>query len=292
MKLSDSQRKTILQRIEKLFETTKARLLGRYFKGPHIIFEVLGQSDPLDSIEGLYTWALAMMYGAGIRPDQKTIENLAEITGNYFDSQKLKVKNHILNAILAAKDHKEAMASVKDHFDKASKYVEMLTGNETRSVIAYANREGIARVASDIGVSDPTIVFRGVVDDKICKYCKQMYHDPNNIRKPRPYKLSQLAHGYFKPKLWDGKTPFDGAHPNCRHTMTMVAPGFTFNEQGISDFKSFTHDYYSEYYSVHKSEEPTGERLIKAEQFMDYDEYLEWSQNLENPHQCHEGCNH
>lgn len=168
MKLSDSQRKIILQRIEKLFETTKARLLGRYFKGPHIIFEVLGQSDPLDSIEGLYTWALAMMYGAGIRPDQKTIENLAEITGNYFDSQKLKVKNHILNAILAAKDHKEAMASVKDHFDKASKYVEMLTGNETRSVIAYANREGIARVGSDIGVSDPTIVFRGVIDDKLC----------------------------------------------------------------------------------------------------------------------------
>lgn len=125
-----------------------------------------------------------------------------------------------------------------------------------------------------------------------CKYCKQMYHDPNNIRKPRPYKLSQLAHGYFKPKLWDGKTPFDGAHPNCRHTMTMVAPGFTFNEQGVSDFKSFTHDYYIEYYNIHKSEEPTGEPLIKAEQFMDYDEYLEWSQNLENPHKCHEGCNH
>lgn len=231
MDLTSSQRKLIFDQIEKIFETAKANLLGRHFQGPRIFFQVANKADPFHTIEGIYHYTLNMLYGAGATPDNKIVENLAEITGNYFDAQKLKVKNHILADVLKAKNPTEAVNMVKTHFDKAEKYVNMLVANETRITQAYASREGITKVASDIGVEDPTVIFLGVTDNKICKYCKSMYHDAKNIRMPKPYKLSQVREGYFKPKEHDGKTPHQAPlHPNCfdKETEVLTDSGWKF----------------------------------------------------------------
>ena len=297
MKLSAAQRELILKQIESIFETTKARLLGRFFKGPRIYFTLAAESDPLHTLEGLYNYTLNMMYGAGTEPkDEKVIENLSEVTGNYFDAQKLKVANHLLNEINDASSKKDILSIVAAHIDKASKYIDMLTENEMKITTAYATREGITQLAADLKINDPTVVFLGVVDQKVCKYCKSMYHNINNLYEPKPYKLSQVQQGYFKPKLWDGKTPFMNCHPRCRHVMSFVSPGFGFTPSGQPTYISSSYDYYKDFWSMRKTEEPVGENLNKSEHFMDYDEYLIWSQNHETDlakgHVCESGCKH
>lgn len=294
MKLSDLQRKIVLNRIEDLFEETKARFLGRFFKGPSLIFEVVKGTDPLHTIEGIYTYAMNMMFGSGIKPNEKHVEQLAEVTGNYLDAQKFKVKNHILADIAGAKNPNAAVAAVKQQFEKSGKYLDLLIGNEAKIVQAYASREGISHLAADIGVSDPTVVFLGVCDQKICKYCKKMYHTEGLIRKPKPYRLSQVNMSYFKPKEWDQKTPFISGHPRCRHSLSMVPPNFGYGADGIIDFLGFNYDYYTEYYKMHKSEE-LPENLQKTDDssiFMSYDEYLEWSAGHEADLDCGSGCRH
>lgn len=275
MKLTDAQRNLIIDRVESLFEGTKARLLGTMFKGPKLYFEVVRRADPLHTIEGLYNFTLKTMYGANAQPNQKNIEHLAEITGNYMDSQQLKIKNHILADVAKAKTPSEAIRSIRGHFEKAGKYVDLLVSNETRIVQTYASREGISKLSADIGVKDPTVVFLGVCDHKICKYCKSMYHDSASIRKPKPYKLSQVQEGYFKPKEWDGKTPHQSPlHPRCRHVMSFVPPNFGFNDAGVIEFRDFGYDYHKDYWKLKKAEELPPE-VAPMSNFVSYDEYLD-----------------
>lgn len=274
MDLSSEQREEILSAIDNLFEKAKANLLGRFFQGSRIFFQVARKADPLHTIEGIYHYTLNSLYGAGATSENpKIIENLAEITGNYFDSHKLKVKNHIIADLLKSKNHTEAIGSLKQHFSKAEKYIDMLVANETRIAVAYANREGISRIASDLGVEDPTVIFVGITDNKICKYCKNMYHDKKNINLPKPYKLSQIREGYFKPKEWDQKTPHQSPlHPHCRHVMSFVAPNTGYDQNGFPHFKHFGYDYYKEYWKLNKSEEPSN---IPMADFSDFEGYLD-----------------
>lgn len=292
MKLTDAQRKVIVDRIESLFENTKARLLGRLFKGPKVYFEVVRRADPLHTIEGIYNFTLKTLYGSTTEPDKKTVENLSEITSDYMDAQQLKIKNHILADVAKAKTPSEAIRSIRDHFDKAGRYVDMLVANETKIAQAYASREGITKLASDIGVKDPTVVFLGVCDHRICKYCKSMYHDSANLRKPKPYKLSQLTQGYFKPKEWDGKTPHEAPlHPSCRHVLVFVPPNMGYDNSGTIVFREFGYEYYKDYWKLKKDEEPTVS-LRKSDSFFSYDEYLEFNLEHEAEHIHGPECKH
>ena len=292
MKLSNQQRDLILDRIEALFEGTKARLLGKHFKGPRIMFEVARRTDPLHTIEGIYEYTLNMMYGVGAKPNIKTVENLAEVTGNYMDAQQLKIKNHILADVAKAKSPTEAMRTIRASFDKAGDYVDMLVSNETRIVQAYASREGITQVASDLGVKDPTVVFLGITDTRICKYCKQMYHDSANLQKPKPYKLSQVQEGYFKPKDWDGKSPHQAPlHPRCRHVMVYVPPNFGFTADGTITFVDFGYDYHKDYWKMKKAEEIPSENVPMPD-FFSYDEYLAFNIEHEKEHVHGPNCDH
>ncbi len=292
MKLTDAQRRLIIDRIESLFESTKASLLGKYFKGPKIHFEVVRRTDPLHTIEGLYTYTMKLLYGPDAKPRKENIKNLTEITGDYLDAQQLRVKNHILADVAKAKSPSEAIRSIRGHFEKAGAYVDLLVANEAHIVQAYASREGIQKLASDIKVKDPVVVFLGVCDHKICKYCKAMYHDSANLRMPKPYLLSQVREGYFKPKEWDGKTPHQSPlHPYCRHVMSFVPPNFGYDKTGTIVFKSIGYDYYSDYWGMKKSEELPSTAPAEPN-FVSYDEYLEMNIEHEKEHVHGPGCRH
>lgn len=292
MKLSDAQRRLILDRVESLFDTTKAGLLGKFFKGPKMYFDVVRRTDPLHTIEGIYTFTLKMLYGPEAKPKQSNIKNLAEITSNYIDAQEMKVKNHIIADVQKAKTPSEAIRLVRGHFEKAGEYLDLLVANEAHITQAYASREGITKLASDIGVDDPTVVFLGVTDHKICKYCKSMYHDRANLKMPKPYKLSQVREGYFKPKEWDGKTPHQvPLHPRCRHVMSFVPPNFGFNSAGVIVFKEIGYDFHKDYWSMKKAEELPPDVPPMAD-FISYDEYLEINLEHEKEHKHGPDCNH
>jgi hypothetical protein len=123
-----------------------------------------------------------------------------------------------------------------------------------------------------------------------------MYHDSSNLQMPKPYKLSQVREGYFKPKEWDGKTPHHAPlHPRCRHTMSFVPPNFGFTTSGQIEFKSFGYDYHKDYWGLKKAEElpPT---LAPEPDFFSYEAYLSMNIVHEMEHaelaKCGPGCNH
>ena len=228
MKLNNKQRRSILDSVEDLFQDFKARLLGRYFKDKHTIwFEVARHSNPLETIEGLFRYGIAMLYGPGADIDEDKIEKLAGITGNYIDAEKLKLVNRVSQRIDQADTPDELRSLLEEDFDKTTSYIETLTNTETRNVQSYAEQDGIIQVAASIGIEDPTVAKLGPLDGKTCKNCLYLWHDDQNPRKPKLYKMSELQGGYS-----DHKNPIPtllATHPNCftdRRTLVLTDKGW------------------------------------------------------------------
>jgi len=242
MKIKKRQKDTIIGAVDDIFFNMKARLLGRFFKGPKIYFEVVKAADPLETLEGIYRYTLHMIHGSGAEVNEDYIKDLAEITGNYIDAQRLKTQSHIFNDIASAVTAKEATEKIQESLDKAGSYIDMLVQTETRVTQAYAEKEGITQVAASLGVEDPTVCKLGVIDDKLCDNCKKLWHR-SNLRIPKLYKLSELKEGYNE----DHKNPvatLGPTHPHCRHVLTFIAPNFGFSKDGSITFKAFGYDAY------------------------------------------------
>lgn len=248
MKLSPAQRRAVLDNLDDIFYNLKARMLGKFFKGPKIYFEVVKRSNPLDTVEGIFNYTMKMLYGSHIEAPDDQVEALAEVTGNYLDEQRLKISNKVMSEIASADSPETALASIRESVDKISEHVDMLVANEARTAQAYAEREGITRVASSIGIEDPTVCKVGIIDDKMCPNCKKLWHTEKNINIPKVYKLSELKDGYMK----DHKNPYPTVgptHPHCRHSLTMVPPNFGFDSSGTVDWKGFGWDEYAHQHS-------------------------------------------
>lgn len=245
MELLESQKKQIEKIINDLFYNLKARLLGRFFSGPRIYFEVLGSVNPLDTLEGVYNYTYTMLYGPGAKPSKKRAKQLSQITGNYIEAERLKTINKIMMGIEKAKDFDEVKEEIDKYVGKATSYVKKLVNTEVRHVQANAEREGIEKLGASISVDDPTVCKLGVVDKKLCKCCKKLWHTEDNIHVPKVYKLSELKDGYNdnhkSPTATIGPT-----HPHCRHVLTMVPPNFGFTDKGVIQFKGFGYDVYAE----------------------------------------------
>src|SRR5690606_22089273 len=98
--------------------------------------------------------------------------------------------------------------------------------------------DAVVQVAAARGIQDPTVFFVGVLDEKTCKHCLAMYHCKSNPKIPRAIKFSQLRTGeYFRAKTWDGQTVYNAPlHPRCRHSKTLLIPGFGFDDNGRVQF--------------------------------------------------------
>lgn len=244
MKIKKKQRDDILGAIDDLFFKFKARLLGRFFKGPKIYFEAVKSTDPLETLEGVYNYTLHMIHGPGAEPDTEAVAELAEIAGNYIEAQRLKTQSYVLNDIAAATTANEAAKKIKSTLDKATQYIDTLAQTETRNMQAYAEKEGITRVAATVGVEDPTVCKLGVIDDKLCDNCKKLWHQ-KDLKTPKLYKLSELQEGYNQD--WKNPVPTLGpTHPHCRHVLTFIAPNFGFNSEGKIEFISLGFDAYKD----------------------------------------------
>ncbi len=244
MDLTEKQQLAITESINDLFYKLAVKLLGRFFKGPKIYFALLKDFNMLDTLEGAYRYSLALSHGPGFEPDEKRIKRLSKITQGYLDSQRLKTLNHVLMAVEAGDDVEEVKEEVQKQLDKATNYVDLLVNNEFRVTQAYAERDGIERLSASLGIDDPTVVKLGQVDNKLCKECRNLWHSSENVKVPKAYKLSELKSGYM-----DHKNPEPTelpSHPRCRHVLTMVPAGYTFNGNGVIQFKAFNFDFYAD----------------------------------------------
>lgn len=258
MKINRAQSYRIKRAISRLFDSAKVRLLGRYAVGPHILFGVEGY-DPETSLEGVYRYS-GLSYLRDFHPSDDSVTALAEVAGNYLDAEKMKAIAAVLSGIERAANRREAAQVLKDTFDRSKRNIELTTDTELQRAQVVANREGISQVASSVGVEDPTVAFLGRYDDRTCKYCRRMYHRQDNPAVPIVYRLSEVSGAMFKPKEWDGATPFfPQLHPRCRHVATFVAPGYGFDASGNLVFKGFDYDAVRDQGKIAKSEEPLGD---------------------------------
>ena len=221
MIINDEQKKAVLEAIEKLFGETQAKLLGDRFNGNKIFFTVAYNTPFEETLAGIYTSAIKTQNPDAFI-DTKTIDSLAQITANYVDAQKLKTINNTMMDVLSAPNQNVAFQKIIENMDRAKDYITMLLATETQMVRAFANQNGITQIAASLGDEDPYIYFTGKIDQKLCKYCRAMYHTQNNINVPKVFRLAELKEGYFKPKEWDGFSPFKSGHPNCFDDQTEV----------------------------------------------------------------------
>lgn len=245
MKLTDEQKVSIEFSVSDIFYRLKFRLLGRFFTGPRIYFELVDDLNPLNTLEGLYHYTANMMYGTSFKPSIKRIKNLNRITDNYIEAERLKTINNVMQAAEQGKSLDDIEEMIKETLDKSSEYVDMLVITEARNVQANAEREGVEKIAASIGVEDPTVCKVGVIDDKMCHVCRRLWHSEDNIYIPKVYKLSELFDGYNK----SAKDPIPtvlASHPRCRHVLTFIPPNFGFNNRGVIEFKGFGYDVYAE----------------------------------------------
>lgn len=214
MILTESQKKAIEATVNDLFNRLKVRLLGRFFSGPAIYFEIIRDHDPIETVEGIYRYTLGAMFGPEAKPDTKRIKSLAKITENYLNAERLKTINNIITSAEQGKDLSEVEDLVRDSMDKASRYVKTVVNTEVKNIQAYAERAGIEQLGASIGLDDPTVAKLGKVDGKLCPVCRDLWHTDENIYVPKVYKLSQLRDGYNRDQK--NPTPTVGTtHPHC-----------------------------------------------------------------------------
>lgn len=243
MKLTQKQNKTVLGIIDDLFWTLKANWLGRFFKGPKIYFEIVDETNPMETLEGIYTYTKFMINGPNYKVNKQELKQISDITNNYIEAERLKTKNKIIESINRSDNIEEIQKELAKQMDKTSNYINLLVGSETRGIQSKAESAGIVEVASSLGIEDPVICKRGVIDNRLSDQCKGLWHTNANIAVPTVYKLSELSGGYNtdmkNPKPTTGLT-----HVNCRHVMSFVPPNFGFDQNGNLVFKGFGHDEY------------------------------------------------
>lgn len=240
MKLTGKQRRAIEVQVKDLYDSLKANLLGRFFKGPQVWMEVARAASPSKSIEGLFRYALHLMYGPDAEVPEQRLRQLASITANYLDAEKLRAVNQVIAEVEQSGSIKDLKVKLEEFFDKATSKVTATVVTEARNASNFAEREGIMQVASDLGEADPTVARLGPMDAKTCKVCRKLWHDDKNPMIPKVYKSSEIMEGYTSHR--DPKPTWNATHPHCRHVWIMVPPNYGFDDSGRLKFVAFGHD--------------------------------------------------
>lgn len=82
----------------------------------------------------------------------------------------------------------------------------------------------------------------GRVDNSLCKYCKEFWYTSDGVT-PKTYKMSELmANGSnIGKKAKDWAPTIDSTHPNCRHILHELKPGWGF-KGGKLEYVGKDHD--------------------------------------------------
>src|SRR5580698_20335 len=107
MKLNKRQVGVVQDAVNDIFYRLKSRLLGRYFGDLSLHFEVT-RPNPMDSLESVYRYTTASLYGAGAPTDENHVKMLVNIAGNYIEAQRLRTMNAAIHEMAAAPDKQAA----------------------------------------------------------------------------------------------------------------------------------------------------------------------------------------
>jgi hypothetical protein len=126
---------------------------------------------------------------------------------------------------------------------KATRDVKRLVETETSTARNTGILDGMTKVNTLAGVSDPVVFFVTVSDHLRCRECTKL-HLLDDGTTPRLWKLSEVESGYHK--RGSGHPSVKGLHPHCRCSLTSLLPGFGFNSSGMVTYVSVDFDAYAD----------------------------------------------
>ena len=238
--LSKVHQKAIELAVDALFERAKARLLG---PDPTKRMALGGKTlsftfNPDHSIPALFS---AASREEGVRTiNHDLLAGLLKIAGSYLDAQKEKTKAQVVQNVQAflqdattqgvKTDVKTVLGGqLSDLWGKVYDDVKKIVETETTISRNMGIDDAIRRISDMQGIDDPEVFFVVVRDGKRCDECTKLHLMPDGIT-PRVYKRSQVKAGYHRRGDPDPKV--GGLHPHCRCVMSVLTPGFGFDESG------------------------------------------------------------
>ena len=262
--LKDKSRDAIKDIIAKSFEKYKTSLVGPRAVHRGFVFALRGH--PFNQkISDAYVHA-NVYNSMKDSIDKNTIAHLENTAVNYIDSLQHKttadilktVDDHLSNAMKQGKldgknvddylqtpEGRNVMKDIKKTLDvqkdKISKGLELIANVSLYDAQNHGAADAIVDMSKSLGIADPIVFKIGVMDNKRCKTCWQLWTLEDKIT-PRVYKMSELAGGYMDRK--DPKPTVGTSHPNCRDVLTFLAPGFGF-EGGRITYKGPDWDEYA-----------------------------------------------
>jgi hypothetical protein len=234
LELSKTSVDRIHSTIDQLFNKAKGRFLG-----PQVLDKRVYGLDFLEalSIPGIFKAASLSEYAI---PDEDILRVLAIGIASYIDSYREKAKAQVVDnirtflteaAIKGIKTDAETVlgGQLADVWGKITSDVVRMVDTEANKVKNVGVLDGIIKVNKAHGIEEPVVAFLGPIDNFLCEECKRVYLMPDG-RTPRLWYLSEVTHSYHK--KGEDLPSLNGCHPNCRHTVVGVLPGFGFDAAG------------------------------------------------------------
>lgn len=252
--ISKTARKAIESSVNLLFERIKARLLGPdpnkslNAPGKKLVFSF----TPENTLLGLFA---AGSKEEGVKnPDFELLSGLMKITESYLDAVKERAKAQVIQNIqsflhdVSSKNDKVNVKDVlkeqlTDIWGKVHSDVKRIVETETTIVRNMGIDDGIRRISSLLGESDPVVFFLVVRDGNACTECTDLHLMPDKTT-PRAWKRSEVGSGYHK--KGDLTPKIGGLHPHCRCLLSVLQPGFGFDSSGKVIWKGKSWNEYRE----------------------------------------------
>lgn len=249
--LSEAARKLVEKEIDDIFDRLIISFLGPTAptKSKSIIFSA--SYNQTLSLPGIY---FGSMEASG-KPARSldTLKSAVRVASNYMESLRSDSKAKILHTIetelanhqkgISEDDFRESVQnSLEDVMLNITRDLKTIVAAESTKAKNIAAMEAISQIGRDIEVDDPTVFFAVIKDKRMCKECKRL-HLQEDLIIPRVWKLSEIKHDYHK--RGESNPSVHGLHPHCRCFLTILPPGYSFNEDGRLRYVSFDYDEHS-----------------------------------------------
>jgi hypothetical protein len=252
--ISKTARSLIEAAVDALFERAKGRLLGPQ-AGRRT--SLGGKALKFSFIPDL---TLGALFTAGSReegvhkPDHDLMAGLMSITEKYLDAQKEKTKAQVVQSVQSFLQDASSSGvdtdiqtvlggQLADLWGKVHSDVRKIVETESTVARNMGVDDAIQRISAMQGVDDPIVLFIVVRDGSRCGECTRLHLREDGVT-PKVWKRSQIKAGYHK--RGDDQPSVGGLHPHCRCVMSVLMPGFGFDNSGMIVWKGRDWDEYAE----------------------------------------------
>ena len=200
--------------------------------------------------------ALDELKAAGLsNQDLKSLEHIRSSAGHYIKNLENTISNQVVTTVLdnnKERSYDVVGEIVKPAFERAveegravNKIIQELRDNtgdlvrdwqrvvvtELNNAYNHGSIDEIVDRNKAIEKDDILVYCQGPLDERTCQYCQKHYHDGGSFK---IYRMSELLAGGTnvgrKAANWQAVVP--PMHPNCRHRVVELLPGWTLDESG------------------------------------------------------------